>query len=37
MLLCSDDKTVRLWDAASGEEVKKLEGHSASWGGRLLS
>ena len=22
------DKTVRIWDAASGAELKKLEGHS---------
>ena len=25
----SDDKTVRVWDAATGKEVQKLEGHSA--------
>ena len=24
----SDDKTVRVWDAATGKEVQKLEGHS---------
>jgi WD40 repeat protein len=23
----SDDKTVRLWDAVTGEERQKLEGH----------
>src|SRR4051794_41947320 len=23
-----DDKTVRIWDAKSGKEVRKLEGHS---------
>jgi WD40 repeat protein len=25
----SDDKTVRVWDAATGKEVQKLEGHSS--------
>jgi len=25
----SGDKTVRVWDAATGKEVQKLEGHSA--------
>ncbi|KAH7175761.1 WD40-repeat-containing domain protein [Dactylonectria macrodidyma] len=25
---CSDDRTVRIWDAKSGKEVRKLEGHS---------
>ncbi|OQN95054.1 hypothetical protein B0A48_18850 [Cryoendolithus antarcticus] len=25
----SDDKTVRLWDAATGEQTQKLEGHDA--------
>jgi WD40 repeat protein len=25
----SDDKTVRLWDAATGEERQKLEGHDS--------
>ena len=24
----SSDKTVRVWDAATGKEVQKLEGHS---------
>ncbi|ETO07442.1 hypothetical protein RFI_29950, partial [Reticulomyxa filosa] len=24
---CSTDKTIRLWDIASGKEIKKLEGH----------
>ena len=25
----SEDKTVRVWDAATGKEVQKLEGHSS--------
>ena len=25
----SDDNTVRVWDAATGKEVQKLEGHSS--------
>ena len=25
----SDDMTVRIWDAASGEQLKQLDGHSA--------
>ena len=29
MVSGSDDKTVRVWDVATGKEVQKLEGHSA--------
>ena len=29
----SDDKTVRVWDAATGQELRRLEGH----GGRVWS
>lgn len=29
LLTCSPDKTVRCWDAHRGEQVKKMQGHSA--------
>ena len=29
ILTGSDDKTARLWDAATGREIRRLEGHGA--------
>ncbi len=35
--LASDDRTIRLWDAATAQQIRTLEGHTASIGGISFS
>jgi WD40 repeat protein len=37
VLTSSDDKTLRLWDADTGEQLRVFEGHTGSVGGAALS
>ena len=37
IISCSDDKTIRIWDLKTGNELKTLTGHTASINGVILS